>query len=325
MQTDVNQLVRAAETLTGTWPSQAPPPVPEVAVVARHGKPVVPLLMALLSDDPDAERDRKRWKVQQQASLALCRIYSESQHCGRTYCDGNPPERIGRVKDGWLRVIAANTELHSLSARELLDRFKRENVFFRQFEIGKALARAGDRSAIAELEAFLTYEDRHIRGNAAFVLERLGDPRGFDAIAAMLADRSPRARGQGIPVGNWTEQAQIRADRYYAAHLVGDLQDPRGVELLVPLLNDDDVDAIVPWSLGEIGDRRAIKPLIAETKRDDPSARVLAIYALEALDAHEALPRLRELLRDDRRANFGDLTVVAEAARRAIAVITQNR
>jgi hypothetical protein len=36
--------------------------------------------MALLSDDRNAERDRKRWKVQQQAALALCRIYSESQH-----------------------------------------------------------------------------------------------------------------------------------------------------------------------------------------------------------------------------------------------------
>ena len=30
MQTDVDRLVRAAETLTGTWPSQ-PPRIPEVA------------------------------------------------------------------------------------------------------------------------------------------------------------------------------------------------------------------------------------------------------------------------------------------------------
>jgi hypothetical protein len=32
-------------------------------------KAIVPLLMVLLSDDPDAERDLKRWKVQQQVSL----------------------------------------------------------------------------------------------------------------------------------------------------------------------------------------------------------------------------------------------------------------
>ena len=89
------------------------------------------------------------------------------------------------------------------------------------------------------------------------------------------------------------------------------------------MLNDTEVGDIVPWSLAEIGDRRAIGPLIAQTARDDPSARVLAIDALEKLNAREALPRLRELLEDTRRSNFGDRTTVAEAARRAIAVLSQ--
>jgi len=89
------------------------------------------------------------------------------------------------------------------------------------------------------------------------------------------------------------------------------------------LLDDKDVRAIVPWSLAEIGDRRAIEPLIAETRQDDPSARVLAILALERLNAHEALPRLRALLRDNRKASFGEGTTVAEAARRAIAALSQ--
>ena len=148
--------------------------------------------MALLSDDRNAERDRKRWKVQQQAALALCRIYSESQHCGRTYCDGDPPERIGLVKDGWLRVIASDAEMQALSPSELLNRFKQEKVFFRQFEFGRALATATNRGGIAELEPWLTHDDRHVRGNVAFVLGRLGDPRGFDTIAQILADRSRR-------------------------------------------------------------------------------------------------------------------------------------
>ena len=102
------------------------------------------------------------------------------------------------------------------------------------------------------------------------------------------------------------------------------MKDPRGVDLLIPLLNDKDVDYIVPWSLAEIGDPSAIGPLIQRTERDDPSARVLAIYALEKLEARDALPRLRELLQDDRRSNFGDRTTVAEAARHAIATISQR-
>ena len=322
MQPDVDRLVRAAGKLVGPWPSQSPPPIPEVAIVARHGEAVVPLLMRLLSDDPSTERDRKRWKVQQQVALTLCRIYSESPHCGRTYCDGDPPERIARVREGWLRVIASDKEVQALSARELLDRFKKEK-FWRQFAIGQALAAANDRGVIAELEAWLTHDDRHLRGNVAFVLGRLGDPRGYETIAAMLADRAPRSAGQGIPGGNWTVRAQIRADRYYAAHLLGDLKDPRAVDVLIPLLNDEDVGDVVPWSLAEIGDRRGVGALVAQTDRDDPSVRVLAIYALETLKAREALPKLRQLLQDDRRSNFGDGAPVAEAARRAIAVISQ--
>jgi HEAT repeat protein len=93
--------------------------------------------------------------------------------------------------------------------------------------------------------------------------------------------------------------------------------------VLITLLNDEDVDDIVPWSLAAIGDARAVEPLIERLGRDDPSARGLAILALETLNAREALPRLRELLEDARKSNFGDGTSVAEAARRAIAVITQ--
>jgi HEAT repeat protein len=253
----------------------------------------------------------------------VSRIYSESQHCGRTYCDGDPPERIARVREGWLRVIGADQEMQALSVRELLDRFKAEKVFWRQFEIGKALATADDRGVIADLEMWLTDDDRHLRGNVAFVLGRLGDPRGFDTIAEILADRALRSAGQGISGGTWTVRAQIRADRYYAAHLLGDLKDQRGAELLIPLLNDDDVDHVVPWSLAEIGDGRAIEPLIAQLDRDDPSGRVLTISALETLNSREALPRLRALVQDSRRSNLGDRTSVADAAKRAIAAISQ--
>jgi hypothetical protein len=325
MQEDVDRLARAAEKLTGAWPSQAPPPIPEVALVARHGRPVAALLVALLSDDPHIERDRKRWKVQQQVSLALARIYSEGEHCGRIYCDGDPPERIGSVKRGWLRKIASDAELRALPSRELLVRFREEKVFWQQLEIAKALVAANDAGMAEELAEWLTHEDRHLRGNVAFVLGRLGDPRGFDTVAGMLDDWSERSPGQGIPGGRWSLDAQIRADRYYAVHLLGDLKDPGGVQLLVPLLQGEHLGEIAAWSLGEIGDARAVGALLQVLERDDPSMRVVAIAALTKLNARAALPKLRQLLRDHRRSNFGGLTTVAEAARRAIAVLAARR
>src|SRR5262245_40713232 len=189
LKADVDRFVQAAQQLKGTWPSQAPPPVREVALVARHGRRVTPMLFALLSDDSNIQRDDKRWKVQQQVTLALSRIYSEPPVCGRIYCDDDPPERIGQIKAGWLRVIVADSELRMLPSTELLDRFKQETVFWRQFEFGQALVATGDRSVIAKIAPLLTHVDRHLRGNVAFVIGRLGDSRRFEAIAAILVDR----------------------------------------------------------------------------------------------------------------------------------------
>jgi len=95
----------------------------------------------------------------------------------------------------------SQTATQTPSPRDLLDRFKQEKVFWRQFEIGQALAGANDRSVIPELESWLMHNDRHLRGNVAFVLGRLGDPRGFETIAAILEDRASRSEGQGIPGG----------------------------------------------------------------------------------------------------------------------------
>lgn len=209
----------------------------------------------------------------------------------------------------------------ALSTEALVERFKSENVFWQQFRIAEQIVARRDSSVIPSLIGWLTHEDRHIRGNAAFIVGRLGDPRGFQVIAEILSDRSDRPEAQGAATrdGRYHVARQIATDRYYAAHLLGDLRDPQGVSILVSLLKDAEVQSIVPWALGEIGDKRAIGPLITVLDDESASMRVLAIYALETLNAKEALPRLVALLDDDRRTNFGAQMSVADAARAAIA------
>jgi HEAT repeat protein len=210
------------------------------------------------------------------------------------------------------------------SVAEMLQQFETTTVFWQQFEVAKAIVATNDTSVIPKLLSWLTHEDRHLRGNAAFVFARLGDARGFDVIAAILRDHSERPEGQGIPGGRWSLQEQIGADRYYAAHLLGDLKDPRAVPILVPLLRDPEVNYIVPWSLGQIGNGSAIQPLIGTLSDQNPSMRVLAIYALKELKAVEALPRLRQLLGDNERCNFDKLESVAQAAQAAIAKLSSE-
>jgi HEAT repeat protein len=205
----------------------------------------------------------------------------------------------------------------------LVEQFKNETAFWKQMEIAKAIVVRQDASALPPLADWLGHRDRHTRGNIAFIFASFGDPRGLQTIADILTDRPERPEGQGIASassdGRYRFERQVAADRYYAAHLLGDLHDPRGIALLVPLLDDPETRSIVPWSLGQIGDKRAIPPLIAALDNDDPSTRVLVIYPLEALHAKEAVPRLLSLVNDDRRSRFGALVTVSEAAKAAIA------
>jgi HEAT repeat protein len=205
-----------------------------------------------------------------------------------------------------------------VSSEELLKEFQNSQSFYEQFDVAEKLVRLRDTSILKQLEPHLVDADRHVRANAAFVFARLGDERGFDAIRSILQDRSSqRPMGQGT-MSNWTVEGQITSDRYYAAHLFGDLKDVRAVRILIPLLKDRQVNWIVPWSLGEIGDQRAVAPLIDTLHDSSPDMRVLAIYALQQLRAKKAIPELRLLTHDDAAIHFDGLGTVALAARTAI-------
>ena len=129
--------------------------------------------------------------------------------------------------------------------------------------------------------------DMRRRGNAAFIFASLGHDRGFQVIKAILEDRSAkRAVFEIDDAGRPSPGRQIRADRYYAAHLLGDLRDPRAVPFLVLLLKDEEVNLVVPWSLGEIGDKSAIPPLIKTLGDSSLEMRAASLRALEKLEAN---------------------------------------
>jgi HEAT repeat protein len=221
-------------------------------------------------------------------------------------------------------AFAQNGQHPSESAAQLVEQFKRETVFWKQFEVAKKIVALRDKSVLPALEPWLNNEDRCLRGNAAYIFAKLGDNRGFLVIEAILMDRWPRPtqfiRSNGSP----DVRGQIHQDRYYAAHLLGDLQDPRAVPMLIPLLKDEEVNYIVPWSLGQIGDKSAIPPLIKTLDDPNPDMRVLAIYSLEQLDAKEALPKIRALLGDQETIHFDGLIPVAAAAKEAVAKLERR-
>jgi len=182
------------------------------------------------------------------------------------------------------------------SASALVEQFESTTLFWKQFEMAKKIVVLHDKSVLQPLESWLGNEDMHRRGNAAFIFASLGDDRGFQVIKALLEDRSAkRAVFEIDSTGRPSLGRQIREDRYYAAHLLGDLKDPRAVPMLVPLLKDEEVNLIVPWSLGEIGDKSAIPPLIEALADSRLEMRAAALRALEKLEAKECRPPLRQI------------------------------
>jgi HEAT repeat protein len=213
-------------------------------------------------------------------------------------------------------------------AQQLLEQFKSEGNFSRQFQVATKLVALNDPAVLPQLTAWLDHADRHARGNAAFVFAGLGHERGFEVLNAILTDKSERVKGPGIAIapgnGIVSLSAQIQADRYYAVHLFGSLKDPRALPTLIPLIADESVNYKVAWALGQLGGRAAVDALIAALTNKAPNVRVIAIQALESLGAREALPRLREMLSDNEKSSFGSRVSVADAARAAIATLQKT-
>ncbi len=244
----------------------------------------------------------------------------------------------------WLSAsLAASTVSFCVSAAtpevtQLIDRFQTESVFWKQQEIANEIAKVATPADLSSVEPWLSHKDRRVRGNAAYLFALLGDQRGLATIEGILADNSPdrHVEWQGssfLFTGNAEDamerflrspaalRAQIVSDRYYAVHLLGRLRDRRAVGMLIPLLDDNDINYNVAWALGEIGDARAVPGLIAALSNSDAMVRVSAIGALEKLRADQALPTLVALFDDTALPSAGDRVPVGVTARKAADVI----
>ncbi len=105
--------------------------------------------------------------------------------------------------------------------------------------------------------------------------------RSIDRLLLALQDARPGVRGS-------------------AAYAVGlaPVRDPRAVNVLLSLLDDDAVAASAAFSLGALGDASAVEPLIAALAHESPTVRRFAAHALGDLADPRAVPPLLKLVGD---------------------------
>jgi hypothetical protein len=103
---DIKALVAGAKSTGRCWPED--PPLQQVEVVAKHGLAAAHPIMSLLRFDSEEQLTDETWspQLEQQAALALCKIYGETASSGRTVYDPRAtPSENRRVKEFWAAKV----------------------------------------------------------------------------------------------------------------------------------------------------------------------------------------------------------------------------
>ena len=155
--------------------------------------------------------------------------------------------------------------------------------------------------------ARLSDEEATVRRDAAVALGQLGDERAIEPLKATLRDRDEAVRRKAISaLGRiWMLPQLVRlgddgaTERKDAAAALGQLGNVRAVEPLITALRDSSaiVRLAATQALGQLGNVRAVEPLIAVLDDSDRQVQQGAVEALQCL-ASSAIPRLITALQD---------------------------
>ncbi len=129
------------------------------------------------------------------------------------------------------------------------------------------------------LIAAFDHHNVNIRINVIFALEEVGGPRAIDRLIAAIDDKDKNIASMAIgALGNLKDTRAVEPliatlkdkslDKYVnnirigAVHALAKFRDSRAIDALISALEDDKLFFYVVKGLGEIGDKRAVRPLI---------------------------------------------------------------
>jgi len=199
------------------------------------------------------------------------------------------------ASDTWVRTVGKQAE-------ETTRRWRHEGL--------EQLLALAD-SPQATLAAALSAEDPVISTNAAIGLARLEDVRGLDSLAAAVDNRDLPPR-----------------ERQAAAEALGEIEDPRATDLVVPLLDtygrfdephraayNPDLHAELLRSLKVWQPRQVVDEFQAALAAPGPEVRLVALQAW-TMHPDIPLPERVEALREDRSPQVRAAALTALAAHR---------
>lgn len=169
-----------------------------------------------------------------------------------------------------------------------------------------ALGQIGDPGAIESLSEALCDSEYEVRDPAADALIAIGGPATVEAVISVLKSHRLVNKDNLIRVLCATGKSSLDSitalldegndtdSRHIAAYVLGEIGDPRAVDPLIKTLKDktEHVRTRAAHSLGQIGDPRAVDPLIValtDNWRDMRKAAAEALAKIGTPQAREAL------------------------------------
>ncbi|MBW7863189.1 MAG: HEAT repeat domain-containing protein [Candidatus Hydrogenedentes bacterium] len=232
--------------------------------------------------------------------------------------------RLGQIAESWALCERLKREFNHPRAVELMAQLETETASrSKEADLAERSAsarQARSKSPVTILEVMrcvkrLQSKDSDERLAAAEALGRLGDARAIDPLTEALGDANRNVRKAAAAalerLGVFEVEPHLRAlqaksaeVRLKAARALGQLGDPRAVQPLIQTLGDPDtpvrraaVSALE--SLGQLGERRAIEALIRVLREAmDPVSAKNAETALMELDDERSFYPLVKTLRD---------------------------
>ncbi len=163
------------------------------------------------------------------------------------------------------------------------------------------------------LTGALSHRTDAIRLRAAEALGELGDPRPAGALVATALNENYQAVTQAAvsslsilgqaavePLIAGLRGAPPKKIRAALISLLGELRDPRGLDVLVMALSNEDekVRRAAASALGALKEQRALDALVASLQDSDWEVRRYCIQAVKVLGTRETVPALLVALND---------------------------
>ena len=180
-----------------------------------------------------------------------------------------------------------------------------------RWESAKALGEFGDARAVEPLIGALKDKNDRVRKSASFAISKFNNPHTIELLVVALEDEEMRvAVAETLGLLGDKRAVEILIDiienidndilvRHNAVEAMGNLRDPRALNLLIGLLKDENVriKKSAASSLGKIGDIGAIDPLITALK--DIDLRIDAGDALWNIKDPATIESLINVMSDD--------------------------